>query len=280
MCSRRASTSASSRARPASKSREESLEAGAHVLVEKPFTSTRPTRGTIGGDGRAGKESTCSRERLELSPIVREAKRLMTERGIGRAEVMAILMASQCRELLSNRGAYPDSSPCPARSGDLDRAGDLRRGLRPGATHACAGLALWLTGLRGEEVFALMSAPLSAPVELHDAFSIRYEGRCHRDDVGWLLPSRGRRAQGSARSEGYRLGRTTPRRPRARARLAVQRAGGRGAPHVRAGRRSLRLRRAASRRSSTSLSVETWITALPGARCADRRDPRCRLPER
>jgi predicted dehydrogenase len=33
-----------------------------------------------------------------------------------------------------------------------------------------------LTGLRGEEVFALMSAPLSAPVELHDAFSIRYEG--------------------------------------------------------------------------------------------------------
>src|SRR5207247_6447161 len=49
-------------------------------------------------------------------------------------------------------------------------------------------LALWLTGLRGREAFAFMAAPLSAPVELHDAVALRYDngaigtlsgGSCH-----------------------------------------------------------------------------------------------------
>ena len=35
---------------------------------------------------------------------------------------------------------------------------------------------VWLTGLRATDVFALMSAPLDAPVELHDALTVRYEG--------------------------------------------------------------------------------------------------------
>jgi predicted dehydrogenase len=33
---------------------------------------------------------------------------------------------------------------------------------------------LWLTDLRGQDVFAFMSAPLDARVELHDAVAIRY----------------------------------------------------------------------------------------------------------
>ena len=35
-------------------------------------------------------------------------------------------------------------------------------------------MALWLTDLRGQAAFALMSAPLDAQVELHDAVSIRF----------------------------------------------------------------------------------------------------------
>src|SRR5919198_1242365 len=41
-------------------------------------------------------------------------------------------------------------------------------------THAL-GVALWLTGLRGEAAFALMKAVLDAPVEHHDAVVIRYD---------------------------------------------------------------------------------------------------------
>lgn len=36
------------------------------------------------------------------------------------------------------------------------------------------GLALWLTGFRGSEVFAFTSSPMGAPVEFHDAVSIRF----------------------------------------------------------------------------------------------------------
>ena len=36
------------------------------------------------------------------------------------------------------------------------------------------GVALWLTDLRGEAAFALMSAPLGAQVELHDAVTLRF----------------------------------------------------------------------------------------------------------
>ena len=35
-------------------------------------------------------------------------------------------------------------------------------------------MALWLTDLRGQDVFALMSAPLDAQVELHDAVAMRF----------------------------------------------------------------------------------------------------------
>jgi predicted dehydrogenase len=35
-------------------------------------------------------------------------------------------------------------------------------------------VSLWITDLRGQDVFALMSAPLGAKVELHDAVAMRY----------------------------------------------------------------------------------------------------------
>jgi hypothetical protein len=37
-------------------------------------------------------------------------------------------------------------------------------------------MGLWLTGARAESGFALMSAPMIAPVEMLDAISFRFEG--------------------------------------------------------------------------------------------------------
>jgi len=78
---------------------------------------------------------------------------------------------------LSNAGDYPGADPVavpesatwtdPALSGGGYGQAQLSHAL---------GLGLWLTGLRADEVFAFMSAPLDAPVELHDAISIRYRG--------------------------------------------------------------------------------------------------------
>jgi predicted dehydrogenase len=77
---------------------------------------------------------------------------------------------------LSDTGAYPDAAgdvaPDPATWTDPRLSGG---GYAQAQLSHALGLALWLTGLSGKEVFALMSAPLSAPVELHDAMVVRFD---------------------------------------------------------------------------------------------------------
>ena len=127
------------------------------------------------------------------------------------------------------------------------------------------GLALWLTGLRGEEVFALMSAPLDAPVELHDAISIRYGngaigtlsggsahlgagGNKHQLEVR-AIGSDGQLHVDVERERGMALARRDGEHRPARCAEAT-------APTTATGRR---------RRSSTSRSAGTSITVRPGS---------------
>ena len=167
------------------------LEAGAHVLLEKPVT-IRPEHAW---------ELAAIAERLgrhlvvafgwNYRPMVRQAKRLMEGDGIGRVEQVTIHMSSVTRELLSNSGAYPkaapEAAPDPATWTDPAVSGG---GYAQAQLSHALGLALWLADLRGQEAFAFMSAPLSAPVDLHDAVAVRYTngaigtlagGSAHRD---------------------------------------------------------------------------------------------------
>jgi predicted dehydrogenase len=151
------------------------LESGAHVLCEKPFTV----------DPKHAWElvEIADRKNLHLllsygwnyRPWMKEAKRLMDEYGIGEIEQSAIQMASSCRELLANLGDYPkaaqDSLPEQATWTDPRNGGGYGQAQ---LSHAL-GVALWLTGLRGESAFAMMKAVLDAPVEHHDAVVIGYD---------------------------------------------------------------------------------------------------------
>jgi predicted dehydrogenase len=153
------------------------MDAGAHVLVEKPFTiSTADAWDLVDTADRLGRHLVVAFG-WNHKPMVRDMKRLMDEHGIGRVEQMTVHMASVTRELLSNTGAYPDASPeaVPEQGTWTDPAMSGGGYGQAQLSHALA-LALWLTGLRAEAAFALMSAPLDAPVELHDAISVRYEG--------------------------------------------------------------------------------------------------------
>jgi predicted dehydrogenase len=164
------------------------LEAGAHVLCEKPFTVAPADAWDL--------VETAEREGRHLVvaygwnylPWTREAKRLMDVHGIGEVEESALRMASVTRELLANLGAYPGAAPetIPEQATWTDPRNGGGYG-QAQLTHAL-GLALWLTGLRGESAFALMKAVLDAPVEHHDAVVIRYDngsigtmagGSCH-----------------------------------------------------------------------------------------------------
>ncbi len=151
------------------------LEAGAHVLVEKPVTvDPADAWDLVETAERHDRHLVCSFG-WNFLPMLRAAKELMEERGIGEVEQMVVHMSSATRELLSNTGAYPDASPesvpeqrtwtDPRLSGGGYGQAQLSHAL---------GFALWLSGLRGAEVFALMSTILDSPVEHYDACSIRY----------------------------------------------------------------------------------------------------------
>ena len=164
------------------------LEAGAHVLCEKPFT-VEPSHAweLVELAERKGLHLLVSFGWNYLQPM-RDAKALMDTEGIGSIEQSALQMASVTRELLANLGDYPDASPdsVPEQATWTDPANG--GGYAQAQLSHALGAALWLSGLRGAEVFALMSAVLDAPVEHHDACVIRYDngsigtmagGSCH-----------------------------------------------------------------------------------------------------
>lgn len=152
------------------------LDAGAHVLCEKPFTVEPEHAWEL--------VELAERKGLHLllsygwnyRPQMREAKRLMDEYGIGSVEQSSLQMASVCRELLANLGDYPAASPesIPEQATWTDPKNG--GGYAQAQLSHALGVSLWLTGLRGADAFALMTSVLDAPVEHHDAVVIRYQG--------------------------------------------------------------------------------------------------------
>jgi predicted dehydrogenase len=169
------------------------LEAGAHVLCEKPFTVEPEHAWDLVRTAESKGLHLLLSYGWNYRPWVREAKRLMVEHGVGEIEESALQMASVTRELLANLAAYPGASPeaVPEEATWTDPRNGGGYG-QAQLTHAL-GVALWLTGLRGEAAFALTKAVLEAPVEHHEAAVIRYDngsigtmagGSCHLDAGG------------------------------------------------------------------------------------------------
>jgi predicted dehydrogenase len=153
------------------------MEAGAHALVEKPFTTAPADAWDLVATAERTERHLVVSFGWNYRPMVRQLKQAIDARGIGAVEQVTMQMASVTRELLSNAGAYPDAAPesVPEQRTWTDPAVSGGGYAQAQLSHAL-GLGLWLTGLRGEAAFALMSAPLGAPVELHDAIAVRYAG--------------------------------------------------------------------------------------------------------
>ncbi len=153
------------------------LLAGAHVLVEKPFTvRSREAWDLVETAARVDRHLVVSYG-YHYKPVVKVAAHLLADHGgVGDIESMLVSMSSGTRSLLTNSGVYvkagegvpPEQSTWtdPQLSGGGYGQAQL--------THAL-GLALWLTGLRAQEVFAYMPPSALPRVELSDAIAVRYE---------------------------------------------------------------------------------------------------------
>lgn len=153
------------------------LEAGAHVLCEKPFTLTsKQAWDVVERADRSGRQLLLSFG-WNFAPMIARARTLLADGGIGPVEHISVTMSSQTRELLSDTGAYPDASPdtIPDSTTWTDPAVSGGGYGQAQLSHALA-LAFGLTGVRARGAFALMSSPLHAPVELHDAICLSLDG--------------------------------------------------------------------------------------------------------
>lgn len=152
------------------------LEAGAHVMCEKPFTiDPAHAWDLVETQKRTGK-SLILAYGWNYRPMVIQAHRMMHEDGgVGEIELVALHMDSVTRELLSETGAYPGAAPESIPQADTwSRPETSGGGYGQAQLTHLLGVSLWLTDLRGQDTFAFMSAPLGARVELHDAVAIRY----------------------------------------------------------------------------------------------------------
>lgn len=164
------------------------LEAGAHVLVEKPFTLHPDEARDLVATATAVDRHLVVALGWHYKDIVMRAKELMdSDGGVGAIEHVSIVMSSTTREALVGQQPsfaadqtageivsteqVPELTPRPETLTDPAISGG---GYAQAQLSHALGLGLWLTGLRGAEVFAMMSSPQGSAVEFHDSFSVRF----------------------------------------------------------------------------------------------------------
>lgn len=150
------------------------LQAGCHVLVEKPMALRAAEAWHLARVAREMQRHLMIPYGWHYTPMALEAKALIEQ--VGQIEFAQCHMASALRALYSGQ-PWPytvEHAPDPEYQtyGDPATAGG-GQGMAQ-LSHSVA-LLLWLTGLRAAEVFAFMSGP-GAKVDLYDAISIRFVG--------------------------------------------------------------------------------------------------------
>lgn len=152
------------------------LKAGAHVMCEKPVTIDPRQAWELDDYAKALNKHLIIAFGWNYLPMLERAKELMLDKGIGNLEQMSISMSSQCRELLSNTGSYPDAAPelLPEQTTWTDPRISGGGYGQAQLSHAL-GMGLWLTDSRVASGFAMMSAALAAPVELHNAITYSFD---------------------------------------------------------------------------------------------------------
>lgn len=152
------------------------LEAGLHVMVEKPMTTRTAEAREVAALAREHRRHVLVPYGWNYKPFVEEAARQIRAVGIGEIEYLVCQMGSPTGDLffgggqdLQGEGLF---APEPATWSDPVVAGG---GYGQGQLTHALGLLFFLAGseLAATEVFALMSSP-GARVDIYDALSVRF----------------------------------------------------------------------------------------------------------
>lgn len=156
------------------------LERGLHVMCEKPMTTSAAHARQLVRLAEEKDVHLLVPYGWHYKPFIQRAKQLMDDGGVGEVEYVLCHMASPIRGLLSGQKIEVDEV-----SGQSDASlfqPDLRTWADPeiaGGGYGYAqvshssGMLFWLSGLRGQSAFSMMSAPQSR-VDLYDAISVRF----------------------------------------------------------------------------------------------------------
>lgn len=150
------------------------LEAGAHVVVEKPFTITPDEAWDLAHTARRVGRELFVAFGWNFGPFAQAVRQALAAHPIGRVEQAILTQSSGVRRYLLGQGTYGESEQLTTR-GETWANPDLSGGgYGPGQLSHGLGLLFLLSGLRPQEVFAFMGGGHDG-VEFHDAISVRFE---------------------------------------------------------------------------------------------------------
>ena len=157
------------------------LDAGLHVMCEKPMTTRAPHARELVKRAQEKGRHLLVPYGWHYRAFIQRAKKLLDDEAVGTIEYVLCHMASPVRTLLS--GQELDVGEDSGGSNDGIFTPDAATWADPvmaegGYGHAqmshSSGMLFWLTGLRAKSVFAAMSRP-GSEVELYDAMTVRFD---------------------------------------------------------------------------------------------------------
>ncbi len=152
------------------------LESGAHVLAEKPFAITSDDAWRMVQVSRRTGRTLLVAFGWNYMPLMKGARRLLDERGIGDIEFLTMEIRVAVRELLTRGTGYrnPASDVLAPRPETFVKPEISGGGQAPVTMSHAFGLALFLSRLEAASVYAQMwEGPIG--VDVHDAMVVTFE---------------------------------------------------------------------------------------------------------
>ena len=151
------------------------LEAGCHVMVEKPMTVHASEARSLVELARKKNRHLIVPYGWHYRPLSVQARRLMQEIGVGEIEMVHCHLGSPGKNLFTGKSF--DHASGSYVSPDLGTYTDpkLGGGFGQGQLSHALALMVWLTDVRAQSVFARMH-PAGCEADLHDSLSVQFTG--------------------------------------------------------------------------------------------------------